>query len=163
ADQGGRHPRPRRHPLRDPLLPRPLRGLERARRDPRRARPQARRTVAAARCRSDRGSPGATAAAGPRGARAALPPLPRGRPGAPAESFHAAVARGQEALAFDAQHEGAKATLVALFLDKLANAELREDKADAVLFAGLARRLGAGDAVTARGHLRVETEPRGAR
>jgi serine/threonine-protein kinase len=80
-----------------------------------------------------------------------------------AESFHAAIARGQEALAFDPEHEGAKATLISLYLARLAEAELREDKADILLFAGLARRLGAGSAVAARGHLALVTEPPGAR
>ena len=61
-------------------------------------------------------------------------------------------------LAFDPDNEGAKATLISLYLAKLADAELREDKVDALLFAGLARRLGAGDAVSARGHLALETE-----
>ncbi|MBI3725822.1 SUMF1/EgtB/PvdO family nonheme iron enzyme [bacterium] len=80
-----------------------------------------------------------------------------------AEGFHAAVARSQEALAFDPENENAKATLISLYLARLADAEHREDKVDALLFAGLARRLGAGDAVQARGKVSLETEPKGAR
>jgi serine/threonine-protein kinase len=80
-----------------------------------------------------------------------------------AESYHAAVARAQEALAFNPEHDGAKATLISLYLARLADAELREDKTDALLFAGLARRLGAGTAVAARGKLALATEPSGAR
>src|SRR5581483_11514631 len=45
-------------------------------------------------------------------------------------SFHSAVARGQEALAFDSENESAKRTLIELYLSKVAEAELREDKAD---------------------------------
>ena len=78
-------------------------------------------------------------------------------------SFHAAVARAQEALAFDAHNEPAKKTLIELYLTKVAEAELREDKADALHFGGLARKLGAGAKVAARGHFKLVTEPRGAR
>ncbi len=78
-------------------------------------------------------------------------------------AFHAAVARGQEALAFDSDNEAAKRSLIDLYMSKVAEAELREDKADALHFGGLARQLGAGAKVTARGHLRLETEPKGAR
>ncbi len=78
-------------------------------------------------------------------------------------SFHAAVARGQESLAFDEDNETAKRTLIELYLSKVADAELREDKADAHHFGGLARKLGAGAKVAARGHLKIDTEPRGAR
>jgi serine/threonine-protein kinase len=78
-------------------------------------------------------------------------------------SFHAAVARAQEALAFDAHNDVAKKILIELYLNKVADAELREDKADALHFGGLARKLGAGAKVAARGHFKLVTEPRGAR
>jgi serine/threonine-protein kinase len=80
-----------------------------------------------------------------------------------ARAYDAAVARAQEALAFDETNEGARNTLGALYLSRLAEAEAHERRGDALLYEALARRYGATESVEARAEIGLVTEPPGAR
>ena len=80
-----------------------------------------------------------------------------------AESFHAAIARGQEALAFDPEHEGAKATLISLYLARSPRPSCARTRPTPPLRRARAAPRRRESAVAARGRLELETEPPGAR